>query len=439
MFGAIFVLMAVIAIYWVGNKAYGKSVGLLAALFFGVFSSGPMVEGGTVNLETLMHLPLILAVGFIIDGSTTGRLKWYLLAGFCGAMAALVKQVGGIIFFAFLCSEIHKGWRMKQGLLRYFILGAGAIVPTIGILLFYALHGYALHEIYDSILGSNFRYLQRGYEYRSIFFYFFSSVKTILLENSLLWIGTIFSTTILVFRIVRGKSELTGRILIWWAFWSFGVLWISGTFFAHYFLQIIAPFSLLAAYGVVTTWKLVKTISPLSRLVVRGTWVAFLMVTIILFIKIDYKYFFSYNPVEQTVFQYKGLDSIFDQHGYGAFGVVQQEIASYIRNRTDPSDTIYVWGVSPQIYYLAQRRAATRYRNNFNISLNVTNHPAKELQAYAPVVMEEIRKSPPAYIVQIFRLEDFPELQGVVRDHYQIEMNVEVPGTPFNINLYRRL
>jgi len=169
MFCAIFVLMAVIAIYLVGNKAYGKSVGLLAALFFGVFSSGPMVEGGTVNLETLMHLPLILAVGFIIDGSTTGRLKWYLLAGFCGAMAALVKHVGGIIFFAFLCSEIHKGWRMKQGLLRYFILGAGAIVPTIGILLFYALHGYALHEIYDSILGSNFRYLQRGYEYRSIF------------------------------------------------------------------------------------------------------------------------------------------------------------------------------------------------------------------------------------------------------------------------------
>jgi 4-amino-4-deoxy-L-arabinose transferase-like glycosyltransferase len=122
MFGALFVLIAVVAIYWVGNKAYGKNVGLLASLFFGVFSSGPMVEGGTINLETLLHLPSILAVGFFLDGSNSGRLKWYFLAGVFGAMAALVKQVGGVIFFAFLCSEIHRGWRVKQWFQRYSIL-----------------------------------------------------------------------------------------------------------------------------------------------------------------------------------------------------------------------------------------------------------------------------------------------------------------------------
>jgi hypothetical protein len=236
----------------------------------------------------------------------------------------------------------------------------------------------------------------------------------------------------------RGKGGAADRILLWWAIWSFGVLWISGTFFAHYFLQIIAPFSLLAAYGVVEAWKLTKIISPLPKVIVRGVWIAALMVTTVISIKTDFKYFVSYNSVEQTVFQYKGLDGIFDNHGYGAFSVIQQEIASYIREHTDRSDTIYVWGVSPQLYYLAQRRAATRYRNNFNISLNVTDNPAKELQVYAPIVMGEIRKSPPAYIVQIFGLEDFPELQGFVRDHYQFEMNVEVPGTAFNINLYRK-
>ena len=34
-FGTIFVLMAVLAVYWLANQAYGKKVGLLAALLFG--------------------------------------------------------------------------------------------------------------------------------------------------------------------------------------------------------------------------------------------------------------------------------------------------------------------------------------------------------------------------------------------------------------------
>ena len=81
MFGTIFVLMAVLAVYWLANQAYGKKVGLLAALLFGVFSSGPMVEGGTVNLETVLHLPYILAIGLFLKATMSGRLRWYFLAG----------------------------------------------------------------------------------------------------------------------------------------------------------------------------------------------------------------------------------------------------------------------------------------------------------------------------------------------------------------------
>ena len=438
MFGALFALMAVAAIYWLGDKAYGKGVGLLSALLFGVFSSGPMVEGGTVNLETLLHFPSILAIGFFLKASITSRLKWYFLAGICGAMAALVKQVGGVIFFAFLCSEIHKGWKMKGWFFRYSILGAGALVPVIGVILFYSFHGYTLNELYDSMLGSNFRYLQRGYEYTSIFKYFLLSMKLILQENSLLWLGALFSSAYMGWRIWHGRGGLADRILLWWAFWSFAVLWVSGTLYAHYFLQIIAPFSVLTAYGVRTIWKLAKPLSSLPRHVAQGALAIVLTIMIVLFVKTDHKYFFSYNPVEQTVYQHKGLDGIIDGYGYGMYNVVQQEIASNIRDQTDPADTIYVWGVSPQLYYLAQRRAATRYRNNFNVSMNVTGDLSEALRAYAPTVMAEIRRSSPVFIVQIFPLEIFRELQSFVQDHYQIEMNVEVPGTSFRINIYRR-
>jgi hypothetical protein len=266
--------------------------------------------------------------------------------------------------------------------------------------------------------------------------YFSSSMKGILPENGLLWLGTMFAAAYLGWRIWRNRGKARDRILLWWAFWSFAVLWVTGTFYAHYFLQIIAPFSVLTAYGIGASWKLAKSLSSLSRFVAKGVWTIVLVIMVIFFIKTDYKYFFSYTPVEQTMFQYKALNRLIDV--YGIYNVVQQQIAFHILAHSDPTETIYVWGIAPQIYFLAQSKAATRYRTNFNMSQLVTDNSLKALQTYAPTVMEEIRKSPPAYIVQIFRLEDFPELRTFVQDHYRVEMDIQLNVPPYSVRLYRR-
>jgi 4-amino-4-deoxy-L-arabinose transferase-like glycosyltransferase len=475
-FGTVFVLMAVLAVYWVANQAYGKKVGFLAALLFGVFSSGPMIEGGTVNLETVLHLPYILAIGLFLKASESGRLRWYFLAGLCAAMATLVKQVGGVLFFVFLCYGIHewwrkpplflpkqwlhpvrkprhlwRGWRKKcsflieggvqspalsNGVYRYILLCAGALLPVIGVISFYHFHGYTLNQLYDSMLGSNLSYIQRAHEFTSVLGYFSYKMKVFLPENGLLWVGTVFAATYLVWRTWRGKEQTADRILLWWAFWSFAVLWLTGTFYWHYFLQLIAPFSILAAYGIVATWKLAKSLSPLPRSLTRGGWTILVVVMILIFIKTDYKYFFTYTPVEQTVFQHNFLDGVHNE--YGIWNIFLQRIAYYIRDNTDPTETIYVWGIAPQVYFLAQRKAATRYISNSNMSFLVTNDSFKALQAYAPTVMEEIGKSHPAYIVGIFPIEYFPELQTFVRDQYMVERSVELPMPPHWIHLYRR-
>ncbi len=440
-FGTIFVLMAILAVYWLVKQAYGKQVGLLAALLFGIFSSVPMVEGETVNLETIMHLPAILAIGLILKGSISGKIRWYFLAGTCAALTTLVKQVGGVLFFVFLCYGIHE-WLGKatsfrrQLVYRYALAGGGALLPVIGIVGFYYAHGYTLNELYDSMLGSNLRYIQRGYEYTGILKEFISSMRVILPENGLLFLGAIFAAAHLVWQTLQGRGEKKDYLLFWWAFWSFAVLWVSRTFYHHYFLQIIPPFSVLAAYGTITSWKLAKSLSSLPRRVTQGVWVTVFGILFFVFLRTDYKYFFSYSPTEQTFFQFKASDGVFD--GYGIYNIVQHKIAFYIHAQTDPAETIYVWGIAPQIYFLAQRKAATRYRNNYNMSVLVTREPLKELQAYAPTVMGDIRKFLPAYIVQIFRLEDFPELRAFVQDHYTLDRNVEFPAPPYRICLYRR-
>jgi 4-amino-4-deoxy-L-arabinose transferase-like glycosyltransferase len=441
-FGVLFVLLAVLAVYWLANQGYGKRVGLLAALLFGVFSSGPMVEGGTLNLETVLHLPYVLAIGLFLKASVSGRLRWYFLAGLCAGLATLVKQVGGVLFFVCLCYGIYERWRKddplppKQWLSRYVLLGGGALLPMMGVIIFYHFHGYTLNQLYDSLLGSNLRYIQRGHEVGSLLKSFSFSLKNILPENSLLWAGTIFAAACLGLRIWHGKAKASDGILLLWGFWSFAVLWATGTFFQHYFLQIVAPFSVLAAYGMVASWKWAKSLPPLSRFVAQGGWTILLVIMVIFFMKTDYRYFFVYTPEEQTVFQYKFLSGVFD--GRGLYNVVQHQIAYYLRAHTNPTDAIYVWGIAPQIYFLAQRKAATRYRNNYNMSALVTPEPVKELQAYAPAVMEDLIKSHPAYIVQIFRLEDFPALQSLVQEQYTADMYAELSIPPYRICLYRR-
>jgi len=479
-FGTVFVLMAVLGVYWLSNQAYGRKVGLLAAFLFGVFSSGPKVEGGTVNLETLLHLPCILSIGLFIKASESGRLRWYFLTGLCAAWATLVKQVGGVLFFVFLCHGIHeqwikkgslpvkqwvypirkpchlwRGWRKKRssliesgiqspalsnGVYRYILLAGGALVPIVGVWAFYHFHGYTLNQLYQSVVESNLVYIQRGHEYTSLesglLQLFYSRMKGIVSENGVLWIGTMFAVVHLGWRIRQGKGEAIDRILLWWTFWSFAVLWTTGTFLWHYFLQMIGPFSVLAAYGIVTSWRLTRSLSPFSRFVARGGWMSLLVVLAIIFIKTDYRHFFSYTGAEQTMFQHELSNGVFDEYGIGQ--IVRHEIAYYIRDHTDPNETIYVWGIAPQIYFLAQRKAATRYRNNYNMTLIMTDDPMKALRTYASSVMEDLKRSPPAYIVQIFHLEDFPELQTFVRDHYKVDKDVKLLMPPRTILLYRR-
>ena len=442
LFGAIFVLGAVLAVYWLANQACGRKVGVLAALLFGVFSCGPIIDGGTVNLETVMHLPYVLAIGLFLKAATSDRLRWYFLAGLSATLATLVKQVGGVLFFVFLCYGINDVWEEKGSrsgrkfLYRYGMLCVGAMLPVMAVIAFYRFHGYSLSQLYDSMLGSNLRYIQRGYEHGSLLGFFSSSMKVMLPENGLLWFGTGFAAVYMGRRVWCGKGEAKDRVLLWWVFWSFAVLWISGTFFYHYFLQVIGPFSVLAAFGIAASWEKLESLSPLPRFVAKVGWALLLIILVFVFIETDYKYFFSYSPVEQTAFQIKISNGVFAQ--YGIINVLDHEIARYIRDQTYPAETIYVWGIAPQIYFLAQRRAATRYRNNWNMSKLVTTNSLEALQDYAPLVMEDLKKSPPSYIVQIFPLEYFPELQAFVRNYYLEDENIEFDLSPWRIRLYQR-
>jgi hypothetical protein len=82
---------------------------------------------------------------------------------------------------------------------------------------------------------------------------------------------------------------------------------------------------------------------------------------------------------------------------YGANPFVEAvEVARYLREHTRPGDTIAVLGSEPEIYFYAQRHAATGY---------IYTYPLMEAQAFASVMQDEMRaeieRAHPAYLIRV--------------------------------------
>jgi hypothetical protein len=98
------------------------------------------------------------------------------------------------------------------------------------------------------------------------------------------------------------------------------------------------------------------------------------------------------------------------------------DIALRLRANTTPQDSLFVWGMQPQIYQLAQRRMATRFAHTSPQVglLQYENYVPLDQDRSAWVwpgsfeqMMEDLRADPPVYVVDaaqdyIFALGQYP-------------------------------
>ena len=117
------------------------------------------------------------------------------------------------------------------------------------------------------------------------------------------------------------------------------------------------------------------------------------------------------------------------------------EVAEYLRGRTEPPERVTVFGFDPTILYLADRSSATR----FGFRYALTARPGLELvERYRVEFIREIRRQRPSYIVladddannllpNTSKSEAMSfELGDILRDGYELETVIG------NFELYRR-
>ena len=344
--------------------------GLIAACCYTAFSTFYLLpmDGLAFNSSYMMVLPQLVGVTFLVGKQEPGRIR-FLCAGIAVAIAGLFKQVAlvDVAFFALLPLVLYGRRLDRDGIIAvvragiFLMLGVG-IVMGLTHLYFYSLNA---HE--DFV----FFFYEYGFNYYT---------KPVTL---FVWIDSLFTGLFRLFRqgpigfVVLGlfaldlamRARSRGR-LNWDDFTRterFAILWIAiesvgvstgGRFFGHYFLQTLAPLSLIAALTIPRVLDFLRLGGredrgvPIPTFIIRRNCALAFVLTALLLVA----------PVIT-----RDLNGLLGNDLRRIVGLPDREIqdyekvGNYIRSRSKPDDYILVWGLWSEIYHASHRRPVTKF------------------------------------------------------------------------------
>ncbi|WP_370080704.1 ArnT family glycosyltransferase [Streptacidiphilus sp. MAP12-16] len=294
------VLLAAIA-----RKRWGNRAGAAAGALYLLVSIGLSPEDSQAATFEVFMLPATAAAFWFAQNRRWGP------AGAATAAAALTKQTGGAVLFAVLWLLWRDGRRYggtaTRASLPALAFGFGLPVAVIALstgvrnFLFWVITG---SSDYASLGGSWLTMIGRA------------------LGNSAILAAAALGLLIPLARRWRRLSE-DADLWVWFGSSWLGV--ITGFhFFGHYYLQLVPPLVLLGVGAVVrgaARWRPVLIYTAVASAVFCGL-----------------GFFWPHQPLQHAV-----------------------SVAADVTQDTAPQDSVLVWGMHPEMYWLADRRPASRY------------------------------------------------------------------------------
>ncbi len=375
------------------------------------------------------------------------------LAGICFGLAFLSKQPaifdgGAAGLFLLLHAAFNRRLLTKETFLRAALLASGFFATVLAAVAYFATAG-ALWDFYYYYWKYNVDHytavVPMADRLQSL--NPFAHRRHYLTANPLLFAGSMLSAAVALYGLLRRRFQVEpavwGRLLLvlWLVFSYFGASY-SGRNFGHYFIQIIPPLCLLTAWLLVDLWNWQRV-----QVWVRPRRLAFRMVLLCL---VAMGLFYSLHRFRRDM-------ALFGLTEPARPRVAQDALLKYIREASDPQETLFVWGYNPEIYMLAPRRSATRYSNtNYLTGMLPWENHQKGIDTSEHIVpgswdllLEELEENRPALIVDTvpgnhryyrkYPIEAFPRLRHYLDRGYRRTARIlDRKGRPY-YDVYRRL
>ena len=333
LFSTFYTMLTTLAVFYLAYLIFGSGIALLAAAFFAIFSSGPLVQGTGANTEVFMVLPLVGAFIFFLLGERKKNPAWLFSAGLLSGLAVMIKQLA---LFNFLALLIMVLWLGKDRVKSAALMILGFLIFPAMFLIYFMLNNALADLLYCTV------FVNRTYATALSRFSLFDRLdqmvymaKGVTWEQSLLWLGAF------LFFFRKGRKEETW-LLIWTAAAAAGVI-APMLFFGHYFIQLLPALVILAAAGFYRAYFL-------GKIWEKGIVAVLIVILAGLIFQGESFYFLKLKPYQISTAKY-GTDSFARAHFYS------HDLAKII----PPDKTLLVWDSHPEVYYYLKKKAPSRY------------------------------------------------------------------------------
>jgi 4-amino-4-deoxy-L-arabinose transferase-like glycosyltransferase len=308
----------------IGWQLAGRRAGIAAAAVYAVAGLAPRLEGFTLNGELLASLPAAAAVACALRWRAIRAPGWLVAAGACAGMSLTMKPSGidGIVVAATVVLVTERSWGAA-------LLLAGFAVP----LLACALDGWARgwSRYWTAIIGYHLAAMGSSASNTSTRLSdFLASAERVARD---LVVPLVFAVAGLL---ASWRRRATLAIMLAWL--AAGVIGVNlgGSYWPHYYLQLVPPTAVLAGIAVAAVrlpW--LRAIALVAVLAPTAAWLVALA------------------PMGQAE-----RESTIPYYGLARR---DERIAADVRATTCPGDPIFVLVSEANIYFLAHRDSPYPY------------------------------------------------------------------------------
>lgn len=396
-------LIVVVATAWIlcaiATRIASRRAGLYAGVFYGVFTTVYYPKMLAANTEIFMMLALSGMTLLVLIARDAARLRAAL--GALAAGGALVAIASGykqsaalnlaVIAAGVIATRAWPGRLAAAGLGFSAALAAGALAVAATSSL-----SAMWHWCVTQVVGKYGAGAWGGSVWHNVAV----GLVPFVASSLLVWVAGGAAALR-----IRAAGAAARIVWVWFAI-SLASSFAGGHFFGHYFIQPLAPLSVLAAIEIDRR----LTTAP-GRWLPRG--VAALTLAPALA-------FFAFNVVFEPITE-----------SFGAPDPDFRGPAAWVRDHTRADDRIFVWGMFPAMYVLTDRLPASRFvgfmrgaERNHNVPPEAGWDTGPEVW---PALAEDFAAHPPAVVIDTstadymsfghYPISRFPEVAALLRDY----------------------
>ena len=320
-----------------------------------------------------------------------------------------------------------------RGAVRVIAAGlAGLILPAAVIVGGYWRAG-VLGEMYDACVAYQAIYTARLRGDGSLIAYWIGKLTS--LGRNAVVLPVVYAPILLL-----ASERRRERLMLWLAYiGATYAVFVQGTFAGYHYLPGLAIGSIFVGSIISTlaTWMAARLPRLVGRLPIR------LEVAVVLFVLVPATAVYMRRaPVGRLVtLQFLAPPAPNEFRNRTLFDYTESyDTAAYLRSHTQPDERIQVWGYESLVYYLAERRAASRFQMTHPLVMRVPGGDLTPMQRrWRAEFVADVTARPPAYVAVVSEdrwwwapeersseelLADFPEWRAIIDRDYELEQRI---------------